>query len=306
MNYRQFSEKQNVIEKILNYLGVLSIENVVIEVDNNPDYDITAYEREISTNYFFHNSWDFTEKFKSIVDINVLKSSIFDSETFQRMSTDYGIPLEDNDCDFLIQVLNVDQDAFDNYGFGTENGEFRFHNLRLRTIDNSNGQVYYEGSFRGNNADIAPIDWGVYSLLNVTSITKSIDTLPFYNTLLAESYLLYFERKFKLAYFLVFSAFESFVNYELGTIDDPDRLRNKLNELFSNRFTDIGRHQIYTSVLNEYNQHTTNRNTIAHGRNEIIISQEEVKGLLLFVLTIISTYKSSSISFENLYNDIIN
>jgi hypothetical protein len=71
MNYKQFSNKQSLIDKILIRLGILTTDKLIIKIDNNPDYDITEYRREIVPNYFFHNYWDFTNKFKSIVEISI-------------------------------------------------------------------------------------------------------------------------------------------------------------------------------------------------------------------------------------------
>ncbi|MDD2982081.1 MAG: hypothetical protein PHQ74_01720 [Crocinitomicaceae bacterium] len=307
MNYIQFSNKQNLIDKILIRLGILTTDNVVIKINNNPDYDITEYRRNVVANYFFNNFWDFSSKYKSIVDINILDNHIFHFDTLQSLSKEYEIEYnEGNDCDFLLQVLIQNKDAFELNSFGTEVNDFELHNLRIRTIDNLKGRIYYEGSFQGDSSDIEPLDWGVYSTLGLNAIPNDIDNLPFYKSLLAESYLLLKEKKFKLSYFLTFSAFESFVNFELGGNDEPDRLKDKFKELFGSKFIVLNSHQIYTSIMSMYDNYTSNRNTIAHGRNEIIIDQEMVKSSLLFILTLISTYELNSLTFDDLYSNFDN
>ena len=305
MNYIQFASKENLIDKILIRLGILTKDKVVIKIDNNPDYDITEYRREIVTNYFFNNFWNFTNEFKSIVDISISENHIFDFDTFQRLSKEYEIDFsEGKNCDFLLKVLKKDKDAFELNSFGTEVNDFILRNIRVRAIDNLNGRIYYEGSFQGDNSGIEPIDWEVYSTLLVSAIPNNIDNLPFYKSLIAESYLLYKEKKFKLSYFLTFSAFESFINYESGGDDEPERLKDKFKELFHSKFTELSTQQIYTSIVSMYDEYSTNRNIIAHGRNKITIDQEIVKKSLLFILTLISSYELNSLTFDDLYSKI--
>lgn len=306
MNYTQFSNKVHIQEKILTKLGILTKEELIIRINNHPDYNLTKYKKEIVSDYFFHNSWDYSEKFNSIIDVCILRNDIFHFDTLQTLSQQYRIEFNEktDNCDFLLQVQKKDNEAFVKYGFRTEVNDFILHRIKIRSIDNLKKCIYYEGSFQGDSSDIEPLDWGVYSTLKVTAVPKKIDTQPFYKLLIAESFLLLIENKFKLSYFLTFSAFESFVNYELGGNEEPVRLKDKLKELFCNKFNALGRNQIYTSVMSMYDTYETNRNSIAHGRNELIIDAEQVRISLLFILTLISSFEFNISTFDVLLNKI--
>jgi len=300
--YTEFTKYKNITEKLLIHLGILTRRETIIRLNNLPDYDITKFEREIISNYFFHNSWDFSNDFQSIIEVEFLEDNIFHYDDLILLSKEYKIVYgneEDNDIEFLKDVYKIDQDSFSQFGSGTDVGEFILHKVRLNSIDNINKQINYEGSFQGDSSDIDPLDWGIYSLIEITGISLRINTLPFYKSLLAESYILFKEGKFKLAYFFTYSALESFVNYEIGN-NDPKRVNEKLSELFKAKFTDLAKHQIYSSVMNIYEPYTTDRNTIAHGHGHINITAEQVNNSLLFVLTLISSFEFNSTTFEEL------
>ncbi|AZA64432.1 hypothetical protein EG345_06740 [Chryseobacterium carnipullorum] len=250
MNYDQFSGKDDLINQILIRQGILISEKIIIKIDHQPDYEISEYKREQDADYYFYNSWKFKNKFNSVFDISVSQNHIFHFDNFNDLSNNYNIPFNiGSECDFLLDVLKKDSDALFVYGFGIETDNFTIHNVRIKAIDNLKGRVYYDGSFTGSSYEIDPLDWGIYSILDISACPIEIDDKPFYNSLLAESYLLLKERKYKLSYFLLYSAFESFVNFELGKGDEEGRLKDKLNELFCLKFPNLGIHQIYTSVI---------------------------------------------------------
>ncbi len=189
---------------------------------------------------------------------------------------------------------------------GTDGGDFKVNRIRVNSIDNINSKINYEGSFFGNSSDIDPIDYGVYCLLRVTAVSRDIDFANFYKELIAESYVLFKESNFKLAYFLAYSGFESFINSSLGIGDEPGRLKERLQELFKCKFLDLSRHQIYTCVVNDFDRLTDKRNTIAHGRGAVSINKKETEEALLFILILVCTYEFQCSKFDELNSKLEN
>ena len=75
MTYNQFLKLHNNLQKLLICLGVLTTKRFIIKINNSPDYDISKYEREADDDYFFNNSWDFSNKLQSVVDINFIDNT---------------------------------------------------------------------------------------------------------------------------------------------------------------------------------------------------------------------------------------
>ncbi|KNB61179.1 MULTISPECIES: hypothetical protein [Chryseobacterium] len=305
MKYGQFSRKDNIINKILARLGILVTEKIIIKIDHHPDYRISQYRGEEETTYYFNNSWNFENKYSSVVNINVIDKYIFHYDNFKHLSSEYGISfLGYNECGFLQDVMEEHPDAFEEHSFGTETDNFTFNSLNIKTVDNLKHRVYYDGSFDGTSYEISPTDWGVYSILDVIAINIDIDEMPFYKSLLAESYLLLKEKKYKLSHFILYSAFENFINFELDAQDREDRLKDKLNELFCSKFPNLGIHQIYTSTVDLFDNYTIERNAIAHGRGRLDVNEQMVEKSFIFVLTLMSSYSLHSSKFEDLYTKI--
>lgn len=304
MNYQQFLKPSRRLEDILVMLGILKQEYIFIPINNRPDYDISEYQREVFTNYYFNNSWGFAQEFQSVVEAKIIESHILHADSINKMSQEYEVDYNGNDKfipSFLSQVFNKDKEALSIYGFGTEAGEFKINNVRISSINNFECKINYDGSFIGNSSDIEPLDWGVYSLVRIVGIPADITESLFYKSLLAECYVLFKENKMKLAYFTAYSALESFINYQLGTGDEGgERLKDKLTELFNFKFSNLSTHQIYCSVASMFNPYTTDRNTIAHGRNAISLSKEQAKDALIFVSLLICTYEHNLLTFDEL------
>ncbi|MBD77815.1 MAG: hypothetical protein CL840_02585 [Crocinitomicaceae bacterium] len=299
LNYSLFALTPQVIPKILIALGIIQNKGILIKIDNTPDYDISEYQREVDTDYYFHNHWGFKDHFQSIVDAHFREQFIFHFDDLTRASKELGLPFDhSNHTEFVNQIYSSYPKKLPEYSFSIEWDEFKFKNLRLVSIDNIKKKLFYEGAFFGNSDTITPLDWGVYSLLNLTCV--SFSRLPFYKQLVLEGYLLKKEGKYKLAFFLTYSAFESFVNFKSGTADDEERLKEKVTKLYRNQFPKLEKHQIYCSVMNQYDKFTNDRNNIAHGTRQIEVSQEELDSLLIFVLIMISCYEFNFKKFDEL------
>jgi hypothetical protein len=301
--YTQFIKPPHRIEELLFALDILVRDETFVKIENHPDYDITEYEREIDTNYYFHNSWDFLLKYQSVIKAEFAETHIIHADNLNDMSEESGIEYEPYDRDvpkFLNKLFKHDKEAIGIHSFGADGGDFKVNRIRVNSIDNINSKINYEGSFFGNSSDIDPIDYGIYCLLRVIAVSRDIDFMNFYKELIAESYVLFKESNFKLAYFLAYSGFESFINSSLGVGDEPGRLKERLQELFKHRFLDLSRHQIYTCVVNDFDRFTDKRNTIAHGRGAVSINKKETEEALLFILILVCTYEFQFSKFDEL------
>jgi hypothetical protein len=302
MNYAKFSKVPNAVEQLLEKLEILEHKNIVIEISNYPDYDISSYKREVVTDYFFWNTYNFQDTFSSLISADVVESYIFHYDGLQNLSQACKIPLSEDIkdvCSFLLQAQEKCREDFDSYKFDTEFDDFKLHELRIQSIDNLLHLLRYEGSFQGDSSSTDPLDWHIYATLEVEAIPKNINTLPFYKSLLAESYLLLNQGQYKLSYFLGFSAFESFINFQLGH-EKVERLEDKLKELFRNKFMEISKHQIYTTLSGQFSAYVQERNSIAHGKELVIVSEIEARKLLLFVLTMIYVFENKVATFSEI------
>lgn len=299
MTFSQFSNQHKNLQKLLVSLGVLTTKRLIIKIDNNPDYNISKYEKEIDADYFFYNSWDFSKELQSVVDINFIKNKLYHYDDLTIISKELGLEFKESDpTKFLNDVYITNKDSFSQSGFEANIEQFQLHTLRKSSIDNTTKVLNYEGSFFGNYETFDPLDWALYSLIELTGMPQG--ATKFYKDLIGESYILFNENKNKLSYFLAYSALESFINLELGSVNDERRLKEKITELYRNRFPQLERHQIYTSVINNYETFTENRNNIAHGVNNISITKEEVYKALLFISIMICSFELSCSTFDEL------
>jgi len=303
MNYTQFISRPNNLQKLLVKLGVLTAKKLIIKIGNTPDYDISEYQREIDTDYFFNNSWDFSNELQSVVDISFIENKLYHYDDFDRASKELNLFFDkENHTQFLNDIYSTNSNWFIENGMEPDIDQFKLHTLRKSSIDNVSRRIYYEGSFLGNHETFDPIDWGLYSLIELIGMPQGSD--KFYKDLIGESFILHNENKNKLSYFLAYSAFESFINSGLGTVNDERRLKEKITELYRTKFPQLERHQIYTSVMNKYDSFTANRNNIAHGTNSISILNEEVVSALFFILTLINSFEFSCSTFDELTQQI--
>lgn len=302
MNYNQFIKKHNnLLEQLMFIYGIIKFEKKVIKIDNQPDYDISKYERECPTDYYFANSFNFTEMFEFVIKFEFQENKLFHYDDFLNMSKELKIDFkEEDDCNFLLKLYKEKNEILEQHGFDTDIEQFKLHELRIQNIDNFNKKINYEGSFYGDNEGINPIDWGLYSFVEILGVPNQLSKNKFYKYLISESYILLQENKYKLAFFVGYSALESFINYEHSSAEEEKRLIEKLKELFKEKFGQIQSHQIYTSLINDFDEFTNIRNSIAHGRNPVEIGESEVRKLLQFTIILIISFDWNVTKFEEI------
>lgn len=303
MTYLQFTKKENITFKLLLKLNILNSDSLIIRINNFPDNDISTYHREIDTDYYFKNTWDFKHHFKYITKINFSEKRVYHSDDIKEVSDDLNISLDSNNIEeSLNEIYSLENDNYSNYGTEPYFDEFKLHRLRLNYVDNISKKVNYEGSFYGNNETFEPLDWGLFSLINIVGIPIYIS--DFYKELIAESYLLQLNGNYKLSYFIAYSALENYINYKFGSEEIEERLKDKLKDLIKIKSPDLTKNKIYTSVIADFDLFTRKRNIIAHGKTEIEITEEELEKALLFTLIIINSDEFNLTTFTELYENL--
>lgn len=141
------------------------------------------------------------------------------------------------------------------------------------------------------------VDFKVVSKIRIEGFKKNFE---FYNQLIAESRILLTEEKFKLSYFLLYSAIENYINNELSSENFEERLEDKLKRLCKMNLGDLNKNKIYSSIVANFKNYTTIRNTIAHGKKEIELTKTDLYEFSNFVLLIIYINKTEINNFEDL------
>jgi len=311
MKYTEFRDIKNLREKLLTQLGIFGSENLIVKINHYPDYDMTEYQGSYGTDYVFKSSWQFPMRMQSVSFVSTGEMKIYHFDDLKRMSADSDIAFfAGQEEQFINRVFDDAPELLEDYGIEpTELDDFKLNHIRVSTIDNERRKINYEGTFFGDSIAIDPIDWAVYVHVNIAYIPADVSN-EFYAELIGESLILLDAEKINLFYFLLFSAFESFVNSSLD-VDDPeriveeeprekDRLKSKVKLLFTRRFGNITGHQVYNSLMPSYTRFKENRNVIAHGKGRLILTGKEVQEALLFTLIMILSYREKAARFDEL------
>jgi hypothetical protein len=307
MNYTRFLAltKDNLIEKLFVKLGFLESEIKFISIDNNPNYDISPYEREQLANYYFKNKWDFRFSFDFIIEAKVLGSAIFHNDHITEICDEYKIDYEpdyDKYTDIVEKAYAIDKDSFSNHSFDADLENYKLNDLQISSINNEKKELIYEGSYWGDSSSIDPLDFELIARIKVFGADKYFNNQEFYSQLLIESFILISENKNKLSFFMTYSALENFVNTIMNSHEEDSRFKDKVKELFKTHLTNYSTNQIYTSVIGDFDKFTTIRNTIVHGKEEIEIDDDCASSFLRFVLILVALYTWKDSTFEELKN----
>lgn len=294
---------------LLAKLNIITVKEIIFPVVLSPDDNISQYGREYAKDYFFHNEWSFKPLCKSVIKVEIIGNRVYNSELLKEQIDDYeensdiSLYVDDyNDVERTLNDINsIDETFFlENGCEADEVNDFKLLDLRIRNIDNHHQKICYEGGFFGDSVDMDTITsgWELFSKISLIGVHNQIK--EFYKELLAESYLLYINENYKLSYFIAYSAFECFVNTKGGTQDQDGRLKDKISTLYGSKFNDLSKHQIYTSVIDKFNQSDKKRNDIAHGREEITINRDDSEKMLLHVSVLMLTYNDKLMCFDEL------
>lgn len=306
MNYVKFKKIDDLDHKLLSLLGILEVRSKIIQIDNDPDYDLSNYQGTVEKTYFFKDSWSFDGEFGAVIDVSIENQCVFHFDDIKRLAKEYKVHFDSsNPCDVVLnEIRKNNKDLMWEEGTSPEFDGFKLNDIRVERIDHSEKVVHFFGSYDGDSYSIQPMDWNIFIECSFYSFASSDTFGEFYVDLIAESYSLRDAGNMKLSYFLMYAAFENYINERLNAHDKADRLKDKLNELFNSQFSPLQKHQIYTSIIGEFDKWEKIRNGIAHGKAKIEITSEMVEGLTIFALALIASFESRESQFDLLSRKI--
>jgi len=304
MNYAQFKKTDGLDYCLLSFLKIIKVSSRIIKINNHPDYDLSPYKGMDATTYYFKDSWSFDEEFGGIINATIKDQRIFHADDIERLAGQYVIDFDTrNSFDVILNdILKQNKDVMEE-GMYPKFDEFEFYPIQIERVDHSKKTIHFSGSYYGDGGTIEPMDWDILIECSFCSFASSDTFGKFYVDLISESYSLREAGNLKLAYFLMYAAFENYINEH----DDKEgRLKDKLKTLFKNRFNSLKNLEIYTSVINEFDRWEGIRNDIAHGKKaKENITDEMIEGITIFVLTLIASWELKESSFESLSKTIL-
>lgn len=310
MMYQEFKNKFS-IQELLTYLTILERKCLPIEIDFEPDYEISPYKREITDDYYFRNAFNFDNHFKFLISAELIDPVIYHADSLEELESE---KMQGKILYRIHEILKKKSyDDLASHSFPIDLDEFKLNKIRIHSIDNIFKDCIYEGSFFGDSSSIDPIDWSIIAFLDMVGVKENDNSAEFYKSLLAESYITLLQRNYKLSYFLLFTALENFINtfYEpekekngfwsffriCREKESKKRLSERLKFIFKNRFKSIEGHKVYSSFIGELKNFTNDRNVIAHGLKNITIGNQEVENKFYMVLTAMICYNDQVDAF---------
>jgi len=302
--YNNFKKIENLTFKLLNFANILENKKIIIQIDNYPDYNMSETYSGV---YIFSNKWNFSHLFKSIFETRIRNIKIFHFDDIERLAEEHNelVP-QGHDFSEFLNKISQKFDVMRLEGIEPDIDNFKMVDFKTVYIDNTSKYVEFRGSYRGSQYEIQPDCWNILFEYEVTGTSVYIDENKFYLELLSESYAFHKIKSYKIAFFLAYTALESYINHKLNSDDVEKRLKEKINELFNLTFPDdnIGTHQIYSSIMVDYKKITNTRNNISHGRSPVALSGDDVIELLNFVLIIILSIEHKISNFAQ-FRDLI-
>jgi hypothetical protein len=304
MKYQQFLKQKDLLKKLLIKMNIIEQFETIIKINNFPDTDVIPTDWREDDNNYFKNSWQFGSYFKNVMDFNFLEERIYHFEHIKEAEEELDMRLNSDDIENSLNLIDVvDSSFFQNNGYDTDlNETFKFHKVRLVSIDNVKRTIWYDGSFFGNHETYDNQEWGTFSKVQLTGI-PSILTY-FYQDLLGESYLLYHTGNYKMAYFIAYAAMENYVNSNLDSEETKEKFKDKLKQWLKTKVTNLDRHEVYCAIIKEYDDFCQKRNIIAHGKENIEIEKMHAESALLFVAILICSFENSQETFDGLFAEI--
>lgn len=303
MKYTDFKKTDAVDLSLLLSLGGIDYSAQIYELDNYPDFDLTKYDKHSEKTYFFFDELDFPDRFNTILRIDEPVVRIFHFNDLKRLSEHHQVDLgEDLEyARFLADIQAIDEDlSLD--GYDTDIDGFHLNSVKVSGINNTEKKISVVGGYSAGPMGIQPYDWSLIMFCKILGIPEKSTRENLFLALISEGYSLIRGANYNLSFFIIYSAIECYINTKLNSHEDQCRLSEKMRQLFKTAFPDgdIGNHQIYTSIIDEFQPYTNTRNTIAHGTSAVAIGEKEVRNLLLFALTMIASVELAVSSFQDL------
>lgn len=300
MNYKKFKKNSEIELRLLSEIGMLTQQRIAFKIDNYPNYEISHYDRHSMETYFFADSHPFPCNVSFVIHVDKEDETIIADDELEDYRAKLGIDdrVEDGE-EILSQILaaNGDIELSCNHL-----DDFELHGIKQPLVDNTGKTITFVGGYKSGYSGIQPEGWGIYAICDVLGLSARAVDEQTHLGVLAEGLALMLRKDYKIASFMFYCALESFINYQLHSQSDEQRLAEKLNKLVAKTFpdSDLEKHPIYTSTINEFAQLTRLRNAIAHGKTTVSISRQETSSHLLLVLTLITCIEKAHADFTAL------
>ena len=303
MNYKDFAAKGDHLTNMLVKLDIVKYVSRYVQINYDPDYEILEYTREDS-NYYFKNAFDFEGDYQIVLGADISEGIVFQYDKLEDLLNEHELDIDLNPEDFssfLSEMAGREPELLMGVGDEPKFEQFNLHCLRITYIENIAKQIGYDGSFFGYDSAIRDID--VYAELEL-KVVPHFPKDDHYKTLLGEAYLLYLQGNYKLSSFILFTAFDNFIEQFYGNPGERIHLEDKFRKVFKRKFKNLKRHNIYSQIAGNFKSFENLRNDIAHGNHHGPIYRQQLKERFLITLIMILTYTFSYSDFQKLLNGI--
>ncbi len=291
MKKSELRNKTNLIEDYLKLKNIIMDSTFLFNIDFNPDYDYTDYGRDICQTYYFHGKIDFSNKFSNIISHSKIRPHIFSQYDKPYFLVKELSEISSNEIDQIIEKECPEK--FDS---------FELLNCNLYSIDNIHKTLNYDCSCNTESYFLGDDALDIYFETDLCGITEKIINEDLYNQLIVDSYRKYLDEDYRMAFFLMYSAFECFINLMSGKPDEEKRLVQKKNELFKEKFPMLNSNQINSSV--DIDKYEKKRNIIVHGRENLVITKEMVDDIYFDFVSLIISYLYKINTFDDIKQKI--
>lgn len=309
MKYTEFKKLLSAELLLLLYMDAIDYSAHLFELDNYPDFDLSEYNKHAEGTYFFSNDLEFPAHFSTVIRIDSEQVRLFTSNDIERLSMEYQTPItpSKSHIEFLREIHTTQQELL-NEGVEPDFDGCRFNSVKTAGINNINKTISVQGGYSADSGWIQPYDCHFILFCNILGIPNTATQDKLHLSLIAEGYSLIASGNFGLSFSIIYTAIECYINAELNAHDEQIRLNDKIQKLFKKKFTpeDVGTHQIYTSIIGEFSNHTDKRNKIAHGKTTIRPTESDAREILLFSLILIASLESRISTFKDLKDAITN
>lgn len=164
---------------LLSELDIIKNEYVFIEIDLHPDYDKSNFEKGISKTYYFENTWNFKNEYDSIIEAKIIDSFAYDIETINELKSQHNISnkyLSENIyADVLREASSIDEYSFNGDALDNWN-DFKINPIRIIDVNNTTGEIKYNGSFFGELPYIDSAEFEVVSKIQIKGYKKILSS----------------------------------------------------------------------------------------------------------------------------------
>lgn len=287
MKKQELKNKTNIIEEYLISQTLIKEGKYLFKMDFNPDYDYTDSEKDISQIYYFHESIDFSDVFYNIIKHSDIKPHILSPYNLNFSLNDYLTPIDTEELEEIIESE-----------VPTEFDEFKLNKIHLYSHDNINKTLNYDCTCKTERLFLGEDLVNIYCEVDLTGISNKIYNEKLYNQLIVDSYLKYLQKDYRMAFFLMYSAFEGFINLKSGKPNEEKRLIQKKNELFKTQFNNLNKNQINSSINMAIFE--KKRNDIAHGNENYKITKEIVDDIYFDLIALIISFEQNITNYSDL------